>query len=431
MKRKKAFTMIELAIVIFISGMLMAGLMSILNSVSAITKARANKDKVAIIENAIATFFRKYDRLPCPADPTLGYTDAKYGVEQLNSDGICDYTLNYNGTQVDSGFKNHLVVSVRNKTSVTHGSNKIVFGTIPFKTLEIGENNMFDDYNNKFTYVVPQGYATNRKITTNVIYKAISGWTRVAMPARMHRADSTINCAADINLTTSGVSTNDNLCLERVASQCTSGTNANPLITTALVGSGFYKDTDGNILSGDAIFTSCKVFVNDYLGNALNKENIGYILITHGQNGFGAWNKGGTLNQYPTSVKEQYNTFQYYHGRWPSHNMLGSSAVMQFVSDNLKPDFDDGVYFYTMDSILSSVARGDKIFCHQSTVTVDIPSGAPTDVNGFMWQTTMNQTNAPSIYKISNPKNPVSISTATSATLTCAQGGIWMNPVTQ
>ncbi len=481
MRGKKAFSLLELAIVIAISSILMVGLIDFLNSMSSITKEKANKSRVENLKNAINDFFAVNNRLPCPANPTLATTDANYGVESLNTDGICDYNLTYNGTQSSAGFRNHRL-TYRTGTSSFLASiyHRIIFGAIPYKTLGLSESTMYDEYSNKITYITGAGYATKRSSAPSTsIYSRINGWARVAIPARFYAVNDTFAntypCSTSMfrdDLSASVKNAyNMKLCLELNAPVTCYGNDSNPVIFNTLIAHGWLPITSGTssgmMYAGDAIVNNCGLNISDYNYNLIASDNVAYALISHGRNGFGAWNKSGTLNSQPTSFREQKNTFGYYKTKYdnsetvnPVYDVIGSQPAdstkylawitgayeRKFygldltVQDNAYKDFDDDVLFQTTSDILGS--RKNSVYCHQSTLRFDVPPGSSpggnAEVQCHLWQPTPPSTTAIETWEFIdsgnsvNPKLPLSPSCNTSndtpMRIDCTAGGIWANP---
>jgi len=423
--KKHGFSLLELAIVMLIGGMMMSSLISLMNSVASNSKSRANIDKLNSVKLSFTQFFQKNNRLPCPANPTLDSTNPQYGVESINqSTGLCDYTLTLQGVSIDAGFKNHILsgskitrlgvdqVSYAMQDTIKH---KIIFGTIPFKTLGVSQNYMYDEYNNKITYITAQGYATNRFISTSPMYKKMS-WTRIALPSKFYQTKQICSMVETQS------SLNDNICTEIISSNCLSATDENPLIINTLVADGFYRN-DSGIHSGDTIINTCRMDLQDYSKNYITRENLAYALISHGKNGLGAWNKSGTLNDQPISLQEKENTFQYYHTTYPTHDLTLATNSIKLHADTIKPDFDDDVLYQKIDDLLFDTGRTANIYCHQSTTFIDID---PNYTRCFIWHTYTQSTRVLSFGKMAILGEYCS--SDLQRYLDCSAGGLWVNP---
>lgn len=432
----------------FISGIMMAGLLSALNSFSSTQKSQNDDIKMINISSSISKFFAMNDRIPCPADPSLLPSDADYGKEKLDPvTRICDYKFakyENNGTiqsnLIDAGFQNHTLSLRKDATSnFINTPHKIVFGTIPFKTLNIQESYMYDIYNNKFTYVVISGYATDRKNSTNDIYKRISGWARISLPSKMRRLSPNESCDSNI-VSESTTSTNDSKCTERISSSCLSSTNTNPLKIITLLADGlFYTyNNDGKIgvYAGDAIISPCRMDIKSYSGNYITRENLTYTIINHGKNGYGSWKKDGKINSISeASENEKKNTFAFYNESFSDHNLLNGNRSIEFVNDSMKIDFDDKILYTTTEDLLAQAGRLKDVYCHMSTVMLDfasILSNPPTttelkkEPNCYIWNLSMKKDNDTKDIKITTQTN-TTCGTNNSILIDCSAGGMWTN----
>ncbi len=460
MKRKKAFTLLELSIVLAISSMMMIAAIKLFASMATNLTSGNNEMKMARVQNAISAFFAKNNRLPCPANPMLVYTDPLYGKESWDAGGHCNITFTtFNGaSNVSSGFVNQtfsLYPDASYAGLLTNQDNRINFGMIPFKDMGLTEDEAHDAYSNKFTFITTRAYAGDRTIATAPIYKMFKGWTRVAMPARFYKHNigcsaTEVNAAAVNDGAAPTNVPNNEVCMERMSTNCQSASDATPLIITTLVAKGVYSQAAANARPDNAIATTCRMDLQDYNGNYISRENLAYALISHGKNGYGAWNKAGGLNQESASVKEKQNTFKYYHDTYPNHNISGvtrassgtsaTNSAIILVSSSKRDDFDDEVIFQTIDDLLLESGRNANVFCHQSTTFIDV---LPTDVNNTMcmiWDMAMNTNNitrlvkmtdfgnAPPTYASGTPNPTPTCRAAGSMTLSCSAGGIWVNP---
>lgn len=86
----EGFTLIEMAIVLMISGMIMlvgAGLLKIYVHQERFERTIEN---VEMVQDAMTEFYALHGRYPCPADPSLPPTDANYGIEQCRANPDVD-----------------------------------------------------------------------------------------------------------------------------------------------------------------------------------------------------------------------------------------------------------------------------------------------------------------------------------------------------
>ncbi|AZL15820.1 hypothetical protein [Rickettsiales endosymbiont of Stachyamoeba lipophora] len=134
----KGFTIIEIGIVLVIIGILIGGLLKASTGQLEITRYNQTLQKLQIIHHALESFVMINQRLPCPADASLSPTNTNYGVEN------CSGTLS---------------AGVAMLPIVTPAiiDNTIIGGAVPYQTLMLPQETMFDGYGFKLTYVVSRG----------------------------------------------------------------------------------------------------------------------------------------------------------------------------------------------------------------------------------------------------------------------------------
>lgn len=140
---KKAFSLLELSIVILIISILIVGSMTA--SVTAITNAKykLTRDRMSEVYKAIGNYLLTNKALPCPASIIrLKASDATYGV--AGTAGTC---TDISGVYANAG-------------------GTVVYGTIPVQTLGLNADMAEDGFGTKFTYVVAKAF-TDPSVTTS------------------------------------------------------------------------------------------------------------------------------------------------------------------------------------------------------------------------------------------------------------------------
>lgn len=122
MRKQQGFTLIELAIVTVIMGLLMTMLIPVASSQLEQQRRKETTSKMAVIDQAIVAFVMTNRRLPCPADGSVPSGTLGAGLEVRDGNGDC-------GTQAN--------------------------GVIPWISLGLSEPDATDGYYSRFTYRVP------------------------------------------------------------------------------------------------------------------------------------------------------------------------------------------------------------------------------------------------------------------------------------
>lgn len=162
--RSRGFTTIELAIMIVISGLLMAAGLRIYNAYLSDRNAHDSYDKLRVLDSAMSFYINIYGRLPCPSNPTIPVTDANAGREiAAASCATLRNPLTAVGTCLDgvcrvNGYRD------TDADSETVNADPVLVGGVPFVALGEGGASMqsaVDGWNYQFTYAV-SGYLTNQ-----------------------------------------------------------------------------------------------------------------------------------------------------------------------------------------------------------------------------------------------------------------------------
>lgn len=280
----KGFTLIELAVVLTIIG-IMAYLVLPMSSVLINNKARdLSQAKLKNVEAAFLNYAIVNRRLPCPANGTIAVGNAAAGVE-----GARDA----NGDCTDN-----------------QGS-----GVVPYVALGLTAGDAQDAWNVLLTYRVAFGLTRNNALDMNLCDPAGTG-------------PSTTPVIADPNL---GLCTSP--CTNASLSACTSPINF-------LVNKGFnVQDGAGNVIM-----------------NRANYSGAAYVVISHGENLFGAYLPSGNLNMNASkniagTVLEPPNT----------------NGPAKTVTSAITPVFIDATY---SDLVTSPTTYFDDLIIHPSLIAL-------------------------------------------------------------
>ena len=137
---QNGFTLIEFAIVIMIIGLLLAPAISIYDRFTMEKKIEHTERSLMNTSDAVNAFLDSFGRYPCPADMDAEPGDTVYGYE--------------NCTPSTYGMPS---VSVEISNRVPALANpRILVGSIPFRTLNLEEEDFMDGYGTRLTYVVTE-----------------------------------------------------------------------------------------------------------------------------------------------------------------------------------------------------------------------------------------------------------------------------------
>ena len=145
---QKGFSLLELSIVLLIVALLAGS--SIVAGISQANSARTAQThkKMATIQDALMTFRKANDRLPCPASRTTLSNDFSFGMEFPNP-GICTGSLKF--------------------------ENFIAEGAVPVRALSLPDEFMYDGWGQRFTYSVNSTMTMDKAFTASEIDEDCGG----------------------------------------------------------------------------------------------------------------------------------------------------------------------------------------------------------------------------------------------------------------
>ena len=160
------FSLIELAIVMTIAGLMVATALSTFDSYTKRKAFNSTKEKLNNIQLSFGRFVAEYGRLPCPADPTLPASHPDAGKENCRPGGLAYPTLSppscmghcrIQGARQHFGTLNPLEYPT-NGVAVMPGVEKdrLLRGVVPYKTLGLALREGYDGWGTMMTYVVTE-----------------------------------------------------------------------------------------------------------------------------------------------------------------------------------------------------------------------------------------------------------------------------------
>lgn len=149
--KKNGFSLIELAVVVLIIGLLVSFSIKILGDTVSAVKYSDTRKKLAEVKESLYKYYQANGRLPCPAELDLAAGATDYGVEIYSETysggtGGCDRAVTPANSAAPSG-----TLAIDNGSGVW-----IRQGALPIKALNLANDMMYDSYGNKFTYVISE-----------------------------------------------------------------------------------------------------------------------------------------------------------------------------------------------------------------------------------------------------------------------------------
>jgi len=134
--KARAFSLIELAVLLTVISVIIAGILSNKSSIAINKKDEITNQRIEIIYKALHDFVINNNRLPCPAAINLSRSNANYGAEGVSS-GSCLTTSGY----------------------YENTSPDISYAMVPVQALDLPSEIAEDGYGNKFVYFVDKNFA--------------------------------------------------------------------------------------------------------------------------------------------------------------------------------------------------------------------------------------------------------------------------------
>lgn len=176
------FTLVELAIVIIITGLLMIPAFQMYDTYLYEKRVRETRDHLARIQTELAVFQIKKGRYPCPSDRSLSILSVDFGVEKCTD--LTALAIGTCGGENDPTGMCHVIGS-RDAVPPT-GNDPVLMGGIPFVTLKdmAGQPRHFasltalDGWKNQITYAVTQSLSADAAVDPNA-FSNLNGVIRI------------------------------------------------------------------------------------------------------------------------------------------------------------------------------------------------------------------------------------------------------------
>lgn len=302
--KESGFTLVEISIVIIIIGLATAAIITLVEPMMQLSRKKATEANMNRIIDVVSVYAQRNLRVPCPADPDPAATEpfgAETGSGSAGADiGDCD------------------------------APGDMVEGIVPFRTLGLTVDDVYDGWGNFITYAVSpvfaddtadSGLEAHERCRIADVWVA-DGVNRHPMKARFCCPDDTVAISSDL------------------AIQDENGDDLWPLTRTN-------SDFDD---VGVAYYTSGSTFdiVND------NVTAPSFLIVSHGPNEYGAYirggaRKGGNAALTGDGEDENQNGDNLFVSTRPNHSRDGS--------DN----FDDIVMWRTQDQLFAETGVGSCV----------------------------------------------------------------------
>ncbi len=154
---QQGFTLIELAIVMAVAGLMLAGTMKLLGGQLDQSRIKTTRDRLRMAYDALTSYYVTHAQLPCPADGALASSDANYGRAQPEASGSC--------------------------TGVA-AANRV----LPWRTLGLQEELSYDGWRQRLTYQVSAplttaGAAASGNLSVRDGAQSVAGTTEITPAA--------------------------------------------------------------------------------------------------------------------------------------------------------------------------------------------------------------------------------------------------------
>ncbi len=300
---RAGFTLVEIALVIGIVGIILIGGLATLRSVLDDVNYRTTQDRMDGVSKAIGLYVHQHYYLPCPA------------------------------AQPD----------VNGKTTGQEIAGCAARGIVPYAALNLRAEQARDSYGRYMTYVVnPSLASANVQTQTNVynVCRATNLWISQTFTASIILADEFSKNAIKARFCCAVINTANNLHIRQAAGQpdmgpiaVNPGTNIGNVNWTSLTG-------PPSVLTNNA--------VNNAAFDGYNTATTAFVLISHGKNGYGAYRNGTGRIVGPTAGRD---------AEIENADDTNNEYRAAPRSTNATNYFDDILLWRTQDQLISALGR--------------------------------------------------------------------------
>ncbi len=156
LKTIKGYTLIETAMVLVMTGMMIGAFASVYTIYVKNRDFSETQASVKRVSSNLAAFVNLYGRYPCPSQPNLGRGQPGHGMELCapNNDSINPLPAAGNCFEYSSANSSLTEGICVEESTAAVVDKRVLRGTLPFKALNMSEEQTIDQYGNKLTYAV-------------------------------------------------------------------------------------------------------------------------------------------------------------------------------------------------------------------------------------------------------------------------------------
>ena len=290
-KKQSGFTLVEITVVMIISGLVFVILLTSFFSWQEILRKAETEEKMAYVSDALSAYVARNFRIPCPASPA-GAGPEPFGIE------------------IGAGANAAILGSC-------DGAGEAA-GIIPFASLGISADFIRDGWGNYITYQVTPGFTESPEDDTIRVHAKCrtTSWIEGAvLSGALNRLDGGRNVAAQkarfCCKEPQAAAEQTTIFITPNAPTAPTPANLPSIVFTPegdnnyyqavdVIADHYFVDTSNPIAAGGAqAFYDNRIYGGGESGVFGHTDVPVYAIISHGSNGAGAWIGNGTMNRNP------------------------------------------------------------------------------------------------------------------------------------